>query len=100
MRHIITPHGGLIKVNNSYDGECIEREIEKVTNGEGQLTVLGAPIYTPKKDGVWPSTNIRTDKIEVAQAAMEVVNQKRMDYKPWENNPDKGMEKATEEQKE
>lgn len=88
MINKMTKHGGLLKVNNAYEGECIEREVEKILAGEGQFTVLGPPIYTPKKDGVWPSTNIRTDKMEVAQAAMDVANSKRMDYKPWMESKD------------
>lgn len=92
-------HGGLLKVNNAYEGEPIEREVEKILAGEGQFTVLGPPIFTPKKDGVWPSTNIRTDKMEIAQAAMDIANQKRMNFKPWVESKDLDK-KETDEAKE
>lgn len=87
--HKITQKG-CISCNKSYEGESIEREVEKIMSSGAQFTTMGAPLYTPKKDGVWPSTNIRTDRFEVAQAAMDVVHKQRMDYKPWEGKKDEG----------
>ena len=59
-----------------FEGMSIEREIE-------QWQVNGVPIqrsitnmyYTPRKYGVVEETNIRTDKWDLAQNAMDKVNQ-------------------------
>lgn len=65
-----------IKTNYEYNiGETIERKVQRVTE-EGEPITDGAPIiYTNRDDGVLPAYNIRTDRWEIAQAAMESVNQ-------------------------
>lgn len=65
-----------LKGTKPFEGNSIEREIE-------QWQVNGVPIqrsvtnmyYTQRKYGVVEETDIRTDKWEVAQNAMEKVNQ-------------------------
>lgn len=57
------------------DGESIEAKVRRVTENNEPITD-GAPIiYTNREDGVLPAYNIRTDRWEVAQQAMEAVNQ-------------------------
>ena len=57
------------------DGESIENKVRRITENNEPITD-GAPIiYTNRDDGVLPAYNIRTDRWEVAQAAMEAVNQ-------------------------
>lgn len=56
-------------------GESIENKVRRITENNEPITD-GAPIiYTNRDDGVLPAYNIRTDRWEVAQAAMEAVNQ-------------------------
>lgn len=56
-------------------GESIENKVRRITENNEPITD-GAPIiYTNREDGVLPAYNIRTDRWEVAQAAMEAVNQ-------------------------
>lgn len=56
-------------------GESIEEKVRRITENNEPITD-GAPIiYTNRDDGVLPAYNIRTDRWEVAQAAMEAVNQ-------------------------
>lgn len=85
-----------ISCNKSFEGESIEREVEKIMAGGAQFSTLGAPIYTPKKDGVWPSTNIRTDRFEIAQNAMDAVHEQRFKNKPWEKEPSNSEPNGTE----
>ena len=56
-------------------GESIEQKVCRITENNEPITD-GAPIiYTNRDDGVLPAYNIRTDRWEVAQSAMEAVNQ-------------------------
>lgn len=65
-----------IKTNYEYqEGESIENKVQRITENNEPITD-GAPIiYTNRDDGVLPAYNIRTDRWEVAQAAMDAVNQ-------------------------
>lgn len=65
-----------IKTNYEFQiGESIENKVRRITENNEPITD-GAPIiYTNREDGVLPAYNIRTDRWEVAQAAMDAVNQ-------------------------
>ena len=57
------------------DGESIENKVRRITENNEPITD-GAPIiYTNRDEGVLPAYNIRTDRWEIAQQAMEAVNQ-------------------------
>lgn len=64
------------KTNYEYqEGESIENKVQRITENNEPITD-GAPIiYTNRNDGVLPAYNIRTDRWEIAQQAMEAVNQ-------------------------
>lgn len=64
------------KTNYEYQiGESIENKVRRITENNEPITD-GAPIiYTNRDDGVLPAYNIRTDRWEIAQAAMDAVNQ-------------------------
>ena len=64
------------KTNYEYQlGESIEAKVRRITENNEPITA-GAPIiYTNREDGVLPAYNIRTDRWEVAQQAMDAVNQ-------------------------
>lgn len=65
-----------IKTNYEYqEGESIENKVRRITENNEPITD-GAPIiYTNREDGVLPAYNIRTDRWEIAQQAMDAVNQ-------------------------
>lgn len=57
------------------EGEWIEEKVRRVVEN-GEPIEDGAPIvYTERKDGVRPEYNIRTDRWEIAQEAMEAVRE-------------------------
>ena len=57
-----------------YEGESIEAKVERITQTNEPISD-GAPIiFTEKKDGVRPEYDIRTDKWDLAQSAMDKVN--------------------------
>lgn len=62
----------------SYEGETIENKVRRITQNNEPITD-GAPlVYTEKKDGVRPEYDIRTDKWEIAQNAMDAVNKTKI----------------------
>lgn len=65
----INNFGGII----TKEGEYIEKKVRRITEN-GEPIEDGAPIiYTERKDGVNPAYNIRTDRWDIAQDAMEQV---------------------------
>jgi hypothetical protein len=57
------------------EGESIENKVRRITENNEPITD-GAPIiYTNRNAGVLPAYNIRTDRWEIAQEAMDAVNQ-------------------------
>jgi hypothetical protein len=65
-----------IETNYEYQlGESIETKVKRITENNEPITD-GAPIiYTNREDGVLPAYNIRTDRWDIAQQAMDAVNQ-------------------------
>ena len=58
----------------TFEGESIEKKVSKLVENNEPITD-GAPIiYTEKKDGVLPQYDIRTDKWDIAQSAMDLAN--------------------------
>ena len=73
MRKVKIKNKGSIETNQSYEAEPLEKQIAKLLE-QKQPIEGGAPmIYTEKKNGVEPQYDIRTDRFEIAQQAMEKV---------------------------
>ena len=76
----------------SFEGESIEKKVSKLIENNEPITD-GAPIiFTEKKDGVLPQYDIRTDKWDIAQSAMDLANASKI-------AKSKGMEKPDEQPK-
>ena len=71
----IKPTTGYIPV---YDGESIETKVERVVQNKEPIEDGAVIIYTEKKQGVQPQYDIRTDKWEVAQEAMNLAHANRI----------------------
>ena len=71
----VKPTTGYIPV---YDGESIETKIERVVQNKEPIEDGAEIIYTEKKQGVQPQFDIRTDKWEVAQEAMNLAHANRI----------------------
>lgn len=79
MRKVSTKIKGIIRKNDTYEGECIEQMLQKRMAGEEIEIGTGKElVYTERKDGVLPITNIRTDRFDVAQSAMDLRERNRM----------------------
>ena len=75
----------------TFEGESIEKKVAKLIENNEPITD-GAPIiYTEKKDGVLPQYDIRTDKWDIAQSAMDLANASKI-------AKSKGMKKPEEQQ--
>lgn len=62
-----------LEVNESVIGETIETKIERIVNNKEPIKD-GAPIiYTQRAEGIRASTNIRTDRFEIAVDAADKV---------------------------
>lgn len=66
-------HKSRLRINQSVEGETIETKIERIINNKEPIKD-GAPlIYTERKEGIRPSTNIRTDRWEIAIEATDKI---------------------------
>lgn len=61
-----------------YDGETIEKKVAKIVQNKEPIKDAVPPIYTEKKDGVQAAFNIRADKWEIAQKAMDAANKAKI----------------------
>ena len=76
------------------EGESIESKVRRITETNEPITD-GAPIiYTNRDDGVLPAYNIRTDRWEIAQAAMDAINQANLAKSKNYGNIEKEDKKA------
>ena len=57
------------------DGESLENKVRRITENNEPITDGAPTIYANREDGVLPAYNIRTDRWEVAQQAMDAINQ-------------------------
>lgn len=64
---------GIVK-NDSYEAEPLEVKLRKATEEKTPIESIAPMIYTEKSKGVIPEYDIRTDRFEIAQAAMEKLN--------------------------
>lgn len=87
------------KTNYEYQlGESIETKVRRITENNEPITD-GAPIiYTNRDDGVLPAYNIRTDRWEIAQQAMDAVNQANLAKSKNYGKIDKEDKKALDSQ--
>lgn len=86
-----------------YEGESIEKKCGRITETGEPITDPAPLIYTEKKDGVQPQYNIRADKWEIAQNAMQKVTKARIakgqSMEVPEEKVDKQTAKAAEQEK-
>lgn len=67
-----------LKSVETYEGETIETKVARIVQEKTPITD-GAPIiYTDREQGVLPAYNVRTDRWEIAEIAMDKVNAAKM----------------------
>lgn len=78
MRKIIVSSKGLLKVNNTYQSESIEKKLAKKMEGE-ETDIQTKDLkfaYTRAEDGVIGMTDIRFDKREMLMMANDAIARK------------------------
>lgn len=63
---------------DAYEGQSIENRCKKLVETGEPIKDTSPLIYTPKQKGVMPQYDVRTDKWEIAQNAMDRVNRERL----------------------
>lgn len=62
-----------LRINASTQGETIEQKMERIVSNNEPIKD-GAPlVFTERKEGVRASTNIRTDRFEIAVEASDKI---------------------------
>lgn len=87
MRKITIEAKTQLSVNTSYEAEPLEDQLEKLTTQQQPIEATSPIIYTERKEGVKPEYDIRTDRWEIAQEAMEKVH--KTDIAKRDNIPEK-----------
>ncbi|UPW41143.1 hypothetical protein [Sigmofec virus UA08Rod_5365] len=70
------------RVNETYRAEPLIKKLQRKMSGElvegTEIDETIPTLYTDKRDGCLPGTDIRTDRFEVAREAIDKVNKARM----------------------
>lgn len=70
-------------------GESIEEKVRRVTTTNEAIENSAPMIYTERKDGVLPQYDIRTDRFEIAQNAMDKVTAMEIAKRKSQDEPEK-----------
>ena len=65
-------------VMEAYEGKTIEQRCREMVETGEPIKDTSPLIYTPKERGVRPEYNVRADKWDIAQGAMDAVNRERI----------------------
>lgn len=78
MLHYKIKKSTSLSVNNAIEGETIEEKIRRITETKEPISDGAEIIYTPRKDGIKPEYDIRTDRFDIALDAMDKVSRTRI----------------------
>lgn len=79
-------HTSDINITLTESGESIEQKMRRVTTTNEPIENVAPLIYTERKDGVLAEYDIRTDRFEVAQSAMDKVTRSKLAKREEVNN--------------
>jgi hypothetical protein len=65
-------------VMEAYEGKTIEQRCREMVETGEPIKDTSPLIYTPKEKGVRPEYNVRADKWDIAQGAMDAVNREKI----------------------
>lgn len=78
MRKKRITNTGIIRRNETYEAKSIETMLAERMDGQDIEMGGKALLYTEKKDGVIPETNIRSDRWDLAMMALDSVERSRV----------------------
>ena len=67
-----------LRVNDSFEGETIEKKIRRIMLQNEPITDGAPRIYTERKDGVKPEYDIRTDRFELAVDGTDYITKNKI----------------------
>lgn len=67
------PHTQINTQENVREGQSIEEKMRKIIETKEPIKCTTTKIYQPRKDGVAPECDIRTDRFDIAVEAMHKV---------------------------
>lgn len=88
-----------LTVNEATEGEPLEIKIERMISNKEKIDADAPIIYTERKEGVRPSTNIRTDRFDIAIEASDKISRsykarrEGTGSKPKDRDPVEGKDK-------
>lgn len=59
--------------DNVFEGQSIEEKVRRITTTNEAIEAISPMIYQERKEGVKSAYDIRADKFEIAQAAMDSI---------------------------
>lgn len=65
----------ILRTTESFIGQSLEEKVFQAVNSNAPIEAVAPMVYTERKDGVLPETNIRTDRFDVAQDAMQSISE-------------------------
>ena len=68
----------LLNCNTSLQGTTLEQQLRKMIREGEPMKSTSPEIFTERKEGVLPQYDIRADKWDIAEKAMEKVNQAKI----------------------
>lgn len=71
----------------SREGETIERKLMRMMQNGADLGETGEAMFTERKDGVLPETDIRTDRHEIAVEATDTMAKMHLTKRDERHNP-------------
>lgn len=78
-----------LKAQRVREGETIERKLERMMKNGADLSDSVQEIFTERKDGVLPETDIRSDRHEIAVEAADKMSQLHLTKRDERHNPKK-----------
>lgn len=82
-----------IRVNKSFEGETIEKKINRIVNNKEPIKDATPIIFTERQDGVIPEYNPRHDKWEAAAEARDAIAKRQLEKRQGtEKGPNIGEE--------
>lgn len=68
------PYKSRLKINNSYEGQSIEKQVALMLNNKENIGEESPIIYTPRSEGTMAAYNIRSDRFDIALDAIDKMN--------------------------
>lgn len=59
--------------DNVFEGQSIEEKVRRITTSKEAIEAISPMIYQERKEGIKSAYDIRADKFEIAQAAMDSI---------------------------